>query len=270
MSHASPSQRGCFRLLIVNPNSSEDMTHAMERAIASMGPLHALDTIMYTAPATSGSPTSINDADDIERSTCAVWTDLCQTRALDAVDGVLIACYSSHPLVGKIASHHPKLAVTGIFEASIAATLPLLRRVDSGLSSRGGWGIVTTGKFWEAHLTLAVHETLGSAADQPNAWFRGVFSTGLNAGDFHGHLPPEMLRDKLTQATRKLLQSGNVDCVIMGCAGMAGLEEIIWSTVKAEYGEQRAKGVYILDGLRAGVEVLQGMVRMQRLFLHGS
>lgn len=223
---------------------------------------------MYTAPATSGSPASINDADDIEASTRAVWADLCETRALDAVDGVLVACYSSHPLVGKIASHHPNLAVTGIFEASIAATLPLLRRTDSGATSRGGWGIVTTGNFWEAHLTLAVNETLGSLATQDNTWFRGVFSTGLNAGDFHGHVPPDVLRNRLSQATKKLLQSGNVDCVIMGCAGMAGLEEIIWTTIKAEYGEQRAKHVYILDGIRAGVEILQSMLRMQKMFLH--
>lgn len=224
----------------------------------------SLDITTYTAPHDSGSPASINDADDIRASTHAVWDDLRARDTLRDYDGVLVACYSAHPLVGKIATDYPNIAVTGIFEASIVAALPLLRRTPGG---GGGWGIVTTGRFWEDHLTHAVEAFLGQRKGDDNAWFQGVFTTGLNASDFHGGVSPETLRDRLTGATRRLLKKSNVNCVIMGCAGMAGLEEIIRSAVGDEYGGKSVADVYVIDGVRAGVGVLEQMIRSRRMFL---
>lgn len=189
---------------------------------------------------------------------------------LQQYDAVLVACFSAHPLVQKIASGYPGLAVTGILEASITATLPLLRRtgVDGGGDGKGGgWGIVTTAQFWEAHLDAAVKAYLGQRSDHVNSDFRGVFTTGLNAGDFHGGISPEIIRERLTDAAKKLLRTGDIDCVVLGCAGMAGLEDIIRSAVREEYGEQRVDQVYIVDGLRAGVGVLEQMVRNRHMFL---
>lgn len=222
---------------------------------------------MYTAPPDSGSPASINNADDIEASTQAVWEHVRETQMLQDYHGVLVACYSSHPLVGIIAAHYPGLSVTGIFEASVVATLPLLRRTGLDVDDTGGWGIVTTGQFWHDHLSSAVHHFLGQETGRANRWFRGVFTTGLNASDFHGRVSPDTMRDRLTQATTRLLQSGMVDCVIVGCAGMAGLENIIRAAVKAEYGELQASNVYIIDGVCAGVRVIHDMVRNRRMFL---
>lgn len=220
---------------------------------------------MYTAPPNGGNPLSINDDADIQASTRTVWAHLNNNHILEQYNGVLVACYSSHTLVDTIAAQHPDIPVTGIFEASIAATLPLLRRTSGG----GGWGIVTTGQFWESHLTSAVKGFLGQSEDasSANKWFRGIFTTGLNAGDFHGAgVSPTTIHDKLAHATRQLLRTGGVDCVIMGCAGMAGLEEIIRKACVAEYGEEKARGVFIVDPVRAGVGVLEGMVRNQRMF----
>lgn len=229
---------------------------------------------MHTAPPNSGTPSSINDDDDIQASTKAVWAYLSKNQILEHYNGVLIACYSSHSLVDIIAAQHPDILVTGIFEASIAATLPLLRRkngaTSGGHDGGGGWGIVTTGQYWESHLTSAVKEFLGQSEDAAsnNKWFRGVFTTGLNAGDFHGPgVSPATIRDKLSDATSRLLRTGGVDCVIMGCAGMAGLEQIIREACVEEYGEDGAKSVFIVDPVRAGVGVLEGMVRNRRMFL---
>lgn len=218
---------------------------------------------MYTAPPGSGSPASINDSDDIEASTQAVWKDLCINSTLQHYHGVLVACYSSHTLLDKIAASHPDISVTGIFEASVVATLPLLRRTGHG----GGWGIVTTAQFWNDHLTTAVRALLGQGTGDANTYFRGVFTTGLNASDFHGGVSPQMMRDRLTGAAKRLLQSGSVDCVIMGCAGMTGMEEIIRSAVRDEYGDRLAADVYIIDGVRAGIGVLEQMVRNRLMFL---
>lgn len=155
--------------------------------------------------------------------------------------------------------------MTGIFEASVAACLPLL---VNARGPTGAWGIVTTGQFWEAHLAAAVKDFLGQATREPNANFLGVFSTGLTAGDFHGgRVTPEVIRAKLREATLALLRKGTVECVVMGCAGMAGLEEIIRSAAREEYKPDVAARVHIIDGVRAGVGVLEQMVKHKRMFL---
>ncbi len=109
---------------------------------------------------------------------------------------MLVACYSVHPLVSLLAEKEGEsslLAVTGIFEASILACLALLRPGKK-------WGIVTTGEFWEEHLTQGVTRFLGTTAEDANARFAGVESTGLEAGDFHGD-SPDMVQHKLGEAT---------------------------------------------------------------------
>lgn len=208
---------------------------------------------MYTAP--EESPASINDDHDIKASTEVVWANLEATGLLKDYDGALIACYSKHALVEQIQARRPDLPVTGIFEASVLASLPLVR-------PGRGWGIVTTGKFWEAHLSEAIASFLGGGAGS----FLGVQSTGLVAGDFHGDVPPEVIRDKLKAATKRLLAVEQPDCILMGCGGMAGLEEVIRAAVREQLGEQSAKDVYVVDGVRAGVGVIEQMVRSKRMF----
>jgi Asp/Glu/hydantoin racemase len=187
---------------------------------------------------------------------------LTSTGILKQYDAVLVACFSVHPLVSKLADFDgtfSKLAVTGIFEASILTCLSLLR-------PQGKWGIVTTGKFWEDHLAQGVNNFLGSDSQSENAKFAGVESTGLNAGDFHGGVDPAIVRKKLIEATRRLLARGNVECVVMGCAGMAGLEEIIRSVALQEYGRERGNQLLIVDGIRAGIRLLEQMVQNRRTF----
>jgi Asp/Glu/hydantoin racemase len=177
-----------------------------------------------------------------------------------------------------------QLAVTGIFEASILTALSLLRLPAAPFSGPEPrqWGIVTTGKFWEDHLAAGVTTFLGQssppasagpgAAEQSaphptlNLRFAGVQSTGLNAGDFHGDVPAEVVRQKMREATARLLASGRVDVVVMGCAGMAGLDAIIRDVAIEAYGEVVGKMVYIVDGVKAGVLLLEDMVRGRRIF----
>ena len=71
----------------------------------------------------------------------------------EAYDGVLVACYSVHPLVQRLQAP----AVTGIFEASVLTALSVSLETQS-------FGIVSTGKVWETALTEAVNGFLGSKA----------------------------------------------------------------------------------------------------------
>ncbi|KAI1033454.1 hypothetical protein LB503_008583 [Fusarium chuoi] len=256
-----------LRILVLNPNSSTIMTDGMANAIRQMSLPDAdvsqksVEIYTYTAPPHSA-PDSINDQEGIDRSTQAVFDDpkIEEELESDKYDGVLVACFSVHCLVSKL-TRYRHLAVTGIFEASILTSLSLMAAPDNA----GKWGIVTTGTWWEDHLSHGVKNFLGQAKDGVNNKFAGVFSSGLTAGDFHT-VPPEKVREKLKEATRKLLNEGQVSVVLMGCGGMAGLEEIIRSTAIEEYGKADGNLVYIVDGVKAGIMQLEQMIRSKKIF----
>jgi len=197
-----------------------------------------------------------------------------------ALHGVLVACFSRHRLVSHLATNFAyKLLATGIFEAAVLGALAI---APSGVVGprAAKWGIVTTGAYWEKELAADVDVFLGKQQlQQPQqdgkdggggggggtSSFAGVFSTGLNAGDFHS-VPPEEVTKRLGDATRKLLDKKDVRCVIMGCAGMAGLEEIIRSVAIEKYGELEGREVLVIDSVKAGVMQLEQMVRYNKVF----
>ncbi|KAI5925202.1 Asp/Glu/hydantoin racemase [Camillea tinctor] len=249
------------KILVLNPNSSQAMTDGLRAVINDVDLPYSTEIHTYTAPPPS--PSSINDGGDIQRSTDVVLADLTDEHRA-AYDGILVACFSVHSLVpalqgGDTNPSHRSQAVTGIFEASILTALSLLKPGEK-------WGIVTTGKFWEAHLSDGVREFLGiTAPSEENAKFAGVASTGLNASDFHHGVDPAVVQAKLRDATRKLLAGGRTTCVVMGCAGMAGLEEIIREAACELLGEQFAYGdLHVVDGVRAGLMQVENMIKLQR------
>jgi len=228
-------------------------------------PRQALDIYTYTAA--EESPASINDGKDLEDSTAVVMADLSGGTDFGEYDGIVVACFSVHPLVGRLSSHfRGRVAVTGIFEASILTSLSLLPPYPTADADSRAWGIVTTGKFWEGHLSDGVRTFLGQDASSPSSKFAGVFSTGLNAGDFHDDVPAEVIRSKLEEAARKLLASAPIGCVVMGCAGMAGLEEIIRGAAVRDYGSERGARVCIVDGVKASIMLLAQALKAKRMF----
>lgn len=225
-----------------------------------------VNTTTYTAPPTS--PASINDDADIQASVDAVMRAVKDGQLdLEPYDGILIACYSVHPLVQSLRHYLEDRGtfkpVTGIFEATILTSQLLI-----GPPSHEKWGIVTTGKFWEDHLDQGVRACLGHEDGRGSGdvdFFAGVFTTGLNAGDFH-NMPKEEVDRRLTEATKKLFGSGSVTCVVMGCAGMAGLESIIRAAAAEVNGGKEMKNLHVVDGVKAGVMQLDQAVRSRKIF----
>ena len=166
---------------------------------------------------------------------------------LEDHNAVLVACYSQHPLVPKLREHAKGKHVLGIFEASITVALQIV-----SAERKEKFGIVSTGKVWEKLLGDGVMQMLGTASGSSDSPFAGIETTGLNATELHD-APQEEVKRKIKQATRRLVDRGNVKVVILGCAGMAGMDE--W--VREEVDER----VKIVDGLKAGVGALQGLVR---------
>ncbi|KAL7794881.1 Asp/Glu/hydantoin racemase [Trichoderma afarasin] len=250
-----------INILLLNPNSSLAMTKTMESAansIATLLPSVSIST--YTAP--EPSPASIDNDEHIQASVEAVSND--PEFKPDGYDAVLVACFSVHPLVKQLAHSLKPTPVIGIFEASILTSLSLVPLIEQ---EQQQWGIVTTGAFWEAHLSNGVAAFLGQPLSQSisDHRFAGVFSTGLNAGDFHT-ISQEQINVRLREATKRLLSSGNVTCVVMGCGGMGGLQDMIRDIIVQEYGRDKAKDVSIVDGVQAGVLQLQQTVLSRRVF----
>ncbi|KAH8706229.1 Asp/Glu/hydantoin racemase [Ilyonectria robusta] len=253
------SRQRSLRILVLNANSSTAMTSGAVAAAEKLG-LPNIEIYSYTPP--SSAPASIDNQEDIDKSTQVILDDAVLAQDLEGgkYDAVLVACFSVHSLVGEL-SKYKHIAVTGIFEASITTVLSL---TPAPLNNEK-WGIVTTGKFWEDHLGDGVKAFLGQDSTAANHKFAGVFTSGLTAGDFHT-VSPEEVKAKLETAVAQLFASGNVSCVVMGCAGMAGLEDTIRASAIASYGKDAGEQVYIVDGVKAGILQLEQTVRSIQAF----
>ncbi|OCL06321.1 hypothetical protein AOQ84DRAFT_390265 [Glonium stellatum] len=239
-------------ILIINPNSTESMTKGLEPLVTS---LEFKDTsyTFFTAP--SG-PKSINDEHDAAESAKHCLPEL--IPLLDRHDGFLVACYSKHPLVPILKSQDKvkdaRRPVTGIFEASVSTSLQIIAPDEK-------FGIVSTGKVWENILLEAVVDFLGTGSEASKR-FAGVETTGLNATDLHD-APAEEVRKRMKDAVKRLLGKGNVGAICLGCAGMAGMNEMVREACVEKLGDEDGNRVRIVDGVQSGAAWLEGAVRSQ-------
>ena len=237
--------RSPISILIINPNSSSSMTAGLESILADL--LHPSLVLDYhTGPAAS--PPSVNDLTTAVESATHTFSSLqAHLRGEEGreYDGYLVACYSDHPLVGMLREHTTK-TVLGIFEASIMHALALGRP----------FGIVTTGKYWEGALTEGVRRMFGSQ-DLGGA-FVGVESTGLSALELHV-VDRAVVTASLSAAASRVVRRG-ARAIITGCAGMSGMEAAVRAGAAST---SKGKEVVVVDGVRAGIVLLEDMVRAQ-------
>lgn len=131
------------------------------------------------------------------------------------------------------------------------------------------FAIISTAAIWGPVLSSAVRsadpEMLGP--ERASTLFAGVQTVGLDAGDLHGGKEQEgEVERRVREAVRKLVDGdgegeGEVGVIVLGCAGMVGMEK--W--VRDEWTASRGAGVWeggkVVDGVKAGVSILQGLVR---------
>jgi Asp/Glu/hydantoin racemase len=142
----------------------------------------------------------------------------------------------------------------GILEASICAALLLLEPGEH-------WGIVSTGKAWEKLLGDGVRTFLGYDS-KASGDFAGVATTGLTATELHDR-PADEVDERIVAATRALVRRTSerrVGVVCLGCAGMVGMEKTVRRACVEELGERIGKKVRIVDGVKAGLGMLEGLI----------
>lgn len=236
--------RKAIRILIVNPNSSESITQSLVDLFRASPPAEHVTLSFFTGP--SECPKSIDDEEGCHSSAAA-----CLPRLLPAVqahqyDGYLVACYSEHPLPDLLRKATGGiLPVLGIFESSVLHAL-----AKTGPDEK--FGIITTGRVWEALLTNALHNFLGAAT---TSRFAGVATTGYTAIELHD-IPQSELYEKIGQGARILVEERGARVICLGCAGMVGMQEAI----RQGLGERWEGKVQIIDGVQAGVVLLDSMV----------
>lgn len=237
-------------LLIINPNTSTTMTDLIyNMLVARGGSFYNVQT--YTA---RDGPASINSDVDCYTSSDIVIQEIEPILRSGVYDAFLVACYSVHPLVSKIREMvHPAAHVIGIFEASVTMALSLLPNGTGSVKRSETFGIVSTGSIWNPLLTKGVADFLGNSHK-----FRGVETTGLTAAELHQTDPGEV-KQKVMDATRRLLREKNCTVVCLGCAGMVGMEEIVREAIVAELGHDTSKYVRIVDPVKAGLALLESM-----------
>lgn len=234
-----------MHLLVVNPNSTRSMTDALRANVPEYFKEQGVTFTYFTGPASA--PPQIDGPESSRESTDACLPPLTEHDAasglpyFDTFDGVLIACFSNHPLVHELQSRSVAATpVLGIFHASIQYALSINRP----------FSIITSNKEWVTLLDSAVDSILGGG--RPVIW-KGTVSSNVQVLDLHD--------PKLFDAIVKRIRSENVqalrsEVIILGCAGFSGLEGKFQSRFKAE------EGVFqFVDSVVIGLELLASTCR---------
>ncbi|CAH0055807.1 unnamed protein product [Clonostachys solani] len=250
--------RQTFRILIINPNSSEATTAAIVASIDRMQLGDSIELSAYTTP--QPVPSSITSYSDIETSEETVCSRISTDGpTLDHYDAVLIAGFGTKSLISKLSNLGPE-CIMGVFEASILTAQTLLRP-----DSDDRWGIVTLDDFWGSYLTGEVRTFLGQNKNSSNDRFAGVFSAKLHSSD-PNTISQEDMKNGIREATGQLFQSSSARCVVIGCIVSAELEDIVRSTATEFSGKRMGETLYVIDATKAGILQVQQMVRCRDTF----
>lgn len=222
-----------MRILLLNPNTSRAMTAKIADAAWEVaGPGVEIEAV---CPAPGHGPAAVETHVDEVRAAAAVLALIEADLAAGGSDAYVIACFGDPGLdAARVLVDVP---VVGIAEAAMHVAAVAGRR----------FGIVTT-----------LARTLGRARDL-------VARYGMEnaCGSYAAVEIPVLELEETTEACVALIgrecaaavnppQGEGVDAIVLGCAGMADLCDVLTARV----------GVPVVDGVAAAVGLAAGMVRM--------
>lgn len=130
----------------------------------------------------------------------------------------------------------------GMFEAGLSKGLIVSRKI----------GVLSTGSGPKPLLSKGVMNFLGAASS--DRWVGGVTS-GIAIEELREPGARDKVERLMKETAAKVAALG-ADCIIMGCAGMAGMESLVQAGVR----EAGLPDVRVVDAALAGLVMLVGMV----------
>lgn len=225
-----------YHLLVLNPNSSEKVTENLRNTV------HAPETVrlsFYTAP--EPAPKEITGEETSKQSEKVVLHDF-KGRKLD-YDGILVCCYSDHPLVHSLAALSGR-PVMGIMQATLLYALlnRSLRRLF----------VLTSVTEWLPLLDTAIADFVGSSCF-PSGKFQRTRALDVNVTNLSD--PEQFAKiERKVAAFLDEYKHDEIDCVLLGCAGMAGLDKKLSEKFPLQF----------IDSVKIGVDFLTGLMQFEK------
>lgn len=225
-------------LLVVNPNSSGSMTEEIARSVAAVDAFRVFPYRVKYMTGPDGAPPQI-DGEETSRasSECClpVLVDSGSEYYYKRYDGILVACFSNHPLVAALRSAADAPLVVGLLNSSLSFV---------SLFPSGPYSIVTSNAEWVALLDASVEAKFLTGEVRAGGLWKGTVSTELQVLELHseanfGRIVEVIRRENVERLGSKY--------VILGCAGFSGLQYRL---------NQMFPGVVFLDPVLLGFQSL--------------
>lgn len=226
-----------YSILIINPNSSVNVTNNLKDILVKPP---QVEFKFYTGPPEA--PKEINGNETSVLSERAVLPDLLKKGIIDKYDGFLVCCYSDHPLIHSLGKHTDK-PILGIMQATLLYALlnPSVTRLF----------ILTSVNEWEPLLDKAITDFVG-ANEFPSKKFQKTKALDVSVLSLSDPDEYSKISTRVSDILNKEYAHDSINCVLLGCAGMAGLDEKLRGSFQ---------NVQFIDSVKVGVEFLTGLIR---------
>ncbi|KAI5960442.1 DCG1 [Candida pseudojiufengensis] len=226
-----------MKILIINPNSSVKVTNNLKDILKVP---KGVELSFYTAP--SSAPKEITGNETSKLSEEIVLNDIKESDISKDYDGFMVCCYSDHPLI-KSLSELSKKPVMGIMQATLLYTL-------SNPNVKKSF-ILTSTKEWEPILDSGIVDFFG-LKEFPKDRFQKTIGLDINVTNLADEKQYGEIKTKLNYILNDLYSNDHINCVLLGCAGMAGLD----SKLSIDF-----PGIYFIDSCKIATEFLTGLIR---------
>lgn len=216
-----------MQLLIINPNTTAEMTSAIERAARKV----ALPSTLVTAVNPAQGPAAIQGAADGEAALPGLFDVFERELARDTdYDAVVIACFDDTGLQ-ELKARSP-LPVLGIGEAAFHAGMMLGARFSVVTTLAVSVPVIEANilRYGFHDRCAAVRASAVPVLETQNAQTEG----------------------KIREEAQRALEQDDCDVIVLGCAGMANLAEEMSMNL----------GVPVVDGVAAAVSFCEGLCRL--------
>jgi Asp/Glu/hydantoin racemase len=128
--------------------------------------------------------------------------------------------------------------------------------ISTSLLLGGRFGVLTTGQAMVPGIVKGIN-AFGSSTR-----CSGVYATDLGVAELHDSRGANRSKVErvMKETAAKMVREG-ADVIILGCAGMVGMEKLVKDGVK-EAGLE--KQIWVVDGAKSGIELLAALIRVKR------